>query len=136
MDTAFRTRNDRFAFLHFGRNVTFRIDSRLLTDIFRRDLVRMNFGNFDVIAKNLVVTDLQGIHAQAFPFAGFQRSDPFPTVLDFGIHLVEFRRSAFADHAAFTHRHRKVIVQHPENFVTLAFRRKERFRQRMEHRGF
>ena len=92
----------------------------------------MNFRNFDVIAKDLVIADFERIHTQAFPFTGFQGSDPIAAILDFGVHLVEFWSGTFTDHAAFTHGHRKVVVQHTQNFVALAFCSKKRFCQIVE----
>ncbi len=80
MDLGFGVEHQGFVLLEFGRDVALGVDQGLLAQVVCRGLVRHAAADLDVIAKNLVVSHLEGLDARALLFPGFQPADPVPGV--------------------------------------------------------
>ena len=61
---------------HFGGDVALGIDQRLLSNVVLGHIRGVGFGDFDVVAMDLVVADLEGFNAGAGAFFRFEIGDP------------------------------------------------------------
>jgi len=55
----FGVKNEAFVLFQFRGNVAFCVNQGLLANVFRRNLGGVGFGNFQIITKYFVVTDLK-----------------------------------------------------------------------------
>ena len=96
--------NHIFLFFQFRRDETFIICECLLADItpFFSDILCLQLGNLNVIAIDLVVTDLQCTESRTFTLGCFQGCDEFLSMALYGAHFVKLFIIAIPEHTAFT----------------------------------
>ncbi len=85
------------------------IDQRLFANIGLRHVFRMRFPHFNVIAKDLVKADAQGVNASAFALLGLKRAQP---ILARGIGIaqgIEFGVIARTNDEAVAQRRRRLF---------------------------
>ncbi len=105
-----RAQNLALQLLERGGREAFRPDQRLLALIVRRRAVRMRLGDFDVVAEDLVVADLQRRDPRPLTFRRFQSRDHSARVQRQPAHLVNLGAEAGADGIAVARIHRRLVA--------------------------
>ena len=108
-DLIISPKDNFFQFFQFRSNKTFRIGKGLFADICFGYHFQIGSGNFDIITKNLIVTNLQVFDTCFFSFFFFQFFDPRRTIF-LCLHVsIQFIVEAFTDHTAFSDREGRVF---------------------------
>src|SRR5690606_1278995 len=99
------------------RDVSLRIDERLLADVVVRDLILVRVGDLEVVAEDLVEADLEGRDAGSLRLFLLHTDQPvFAGACDTPA-LVELFVEPIADKASLTHAGRWVIHQGAPDFA-------------------
>ena len=96
-DALLGIKNERLVFLEFRGDKPLGVDQRLLADVFLGHGVQVGFGDFNVIAKDLVVAHLEGFDARAFPLSGLQIGHPTLGIARGCDHVVQLGREPRAN---------------------------------------
>ena len=98
----FRVQDLCLLLLEFGCNEPFRIPKRLFTDIVVRHIMQVRFRYINVIAEDLIESNLQGLDTAPFAFFFLHRGDPL-FALSYNLpEFVQFLAITVADHTAFS----------------------------------
>jgi hypothetical protein len=85
----------------FGRGEALGVHEGLLAFVICGSVGEIGFGNFDVVAEDLIEADFEGVDAGALAFALFHGGDDLLAVLAQIAEFVEFGMVPGADHAGF-----------------------------------
>ena len=110
-----RAENLVLVFLQLGRDEPLRVHQRLLANVVGRRIGQVGLGDFDVVAENLVVPDLQRFDAGAFLFARLEIGQPLAAFCRRRLQLVQLGMVTLADHPAVLHGNRRLIDNRPIN---------------------
>ena len=102
-------------FLELGGDVALGVLDGLLADVVAGDAPALGLGlgvrDLDVVAEDLVVSDLEALDSGPANLVGLKLGDPRLTPLGVRTQLVELRVVAVADQAAFLDGQRRVVVE-------------------------
>ena len=106
----FRTKDLALEFLEFLRDETLAVGQRLFARIaIRHELVK-RARDFDIVAKHAVIADLQILDARGFPLALFHFREVGLAIVGDIAQFIQLTGITGADHAAFAHGQRRLIV--------------------------
>ena len=91
----------------------FRVRHRLLADVFRRCGRELGAGDFDVVAEDFVVADLERLDARALLFGGLEPGDPVAALRRGVAQFIQLGMIARADHAALADGRRRLVHHGP-----------------------
>jgi hypothetical protein len=110
LEARLRAQNLALEFLERGCGEAFRADQRLLALVVSGRALGVGFGDFDVVAEDLVVADLERGDAGALALRGFQTRDDAARVEGQRAHLVDLQVEAGADGVAVARIDRRLIA--------------------------
>ena len=123
-----------FQLLQFLGDEALAVCQRLLAGIAVRDEIVKRARDFYVIAKDAIVADLQVLDARGFPFALLQFGQIGLAIVGDVAQLVQLRVVTVADHAAFAHGERRVVVDGAGKQRAYVIHRVERLRAALDER--
>ena len=80
-DAVFGVEDERFVFFQFGGDVSFGVGQGLFADVILGGQVAVGAGDFNVVAKDFVVTNFQRLEPGPFALYSFEVGDPVPRML-------------------------------------------------------
>ena len=106
----FCARNFLFVFLEFRRNVAFGIGQCLLSCPLGGHLIFMGVGHFQVVAKHIIKTDLQGTDPGFFRLSRLQTRQVFFSVMGNIAELIQLFVYTRTNHRSFSRRRGGLIA--------------------------
>ncbi len=101
--------DDFFLLLQLRGDKALSAHQRLLANVVRRHGIQVAARDFDVIAKDAIIADLQVLDSGALDLLRAHAIDPSLGVAGDGMQFIQFRMKAIADHAAFANNERRFI---------------------------
>ena len=128
-----RAQNGFLNLVQLRRHVALAVGQRLLAGIAVRHLIVVRLGDLDVVAKDLVVLNLEVFDLGQLALLRLQVGNPLLTVRGSLAQLVQLRIVAVPDEMAVAHQQRRIRVDRPREQIHHVVKRRQLLQQLAQH---